>query len=183
MGRSFAVAIVVAMLSVMGIAASDQLTSDELQKLLHRVSVKAWESFHVSIDENHSDESQDWMDDKDRRKLLKDAVNNAISAALREQEKITRELEIKKRPPRPQIALGSLAWMDYCGEPKQVRVDRGPSEDRQYLIRMTVVVKTYSSGSTYPRYGYPSEIPIESLKERYQLVDENLLYFAEKVSR
>ncbi len=148
-----------------------------------RIRAKAWEAFHRKIDDLHKDKSVNWLDSGDRRKLLEVAVDSAVSYGLQERDAIDKERGDAPKPsPRQPIPLGSLAWMrNLANEPVQVRVDRGPSEDRQYLVRMTTPNKAYTGSTTvYMENGLSRQVPTESFKEVYRLVHETLLYFPEK---
>lgn len=149
----------------------------EAAKRWLKIRDAAWESFHETIDKNHDVKTENWMDAKSRRELLDKAVQAAIVTTYKECQKV--EKEDKPKLPLPPIQLGSLAWMNYGSEPKQVRVDRGPSEDRKYLIRMTQTYKEWPNPGIRSVY----DQQIEKTREVYMLVDEHSLYFPEKPAR
>ncbi|MDE1971272.1 MAG: hypothetical protein KGI50_06900 [Patescibacteria group bacterium] len=159
-----------------------ELIENELAEQEVAINKSAWRAFHESIDTHHKNKSKDWMDSDDRRKLLEVAFDEAIAKAI-EQTRIAEKAKQSKLPPpkpMPDIPLNSTAWMTLDGEPRQVRIDRGPSEDRKYLIRVTRTYKVYGSDErTYARF--VNEVGTERTKEVYMLVNEQMLYFPEKV--
>lgn len=176
--------LVVALFGFALIGSEDRI--DELErrqaKQWETVRSKSWEAFHKAIDDDHAKKSENWMDAKERRELLEKGVQAVIRTTMQETVAVMKEQEAKKvKVPKPDIAVNSVAWMGYGGEPNPVRIVKGPSVDRQYLIYMTIKIKEYSGGRTYSKYPY--EVPTERTQDVYRLVDESVLYFPENAGK